>query len=154
MMSKSTSLPQLEYNYIKLHALSFFFVGMLLIADPMYSLLNGLFNGQTWILTSMTIIYVPILIYTAYLSLGLWVDDLRIKSLQDKEYYQDEFSVYVKNKAANYALSCGMLSAGFFSFVPSAYFTMINDDMARIILSSLFLGYAITALILLREENE
>jgi hypothetical protein len=155
-MNKSMSLPQREYNQLKLHALFLFLSGILLVTDPIYNVLNTLFSGQSWILSTMVMVmvYVPLMLYTIYLSFGLWVDGLRIKSLQYKKHNQDEFSVSVKNKAANCALSCGMFSAGVFSFVPSEYLTIINDDMARIILSSLFLGYAIPALFLLREDHE
>lgn len=40
------------------------------------------------------------------------------------------------------------------NFVPLEYVSMVYDDMARIILSRLFLGDAIPALIFLREDNE
>jgi len=155
-MNKPISLPQLEYNYVKLHALYILCGGMLLLSDPIFNLVNQLFTGQTWALPLMAIVYAPLLIGVIYLLFNVLRDGLtlKIKIFKNKEHYQDEFSLHIKNKASDYALGCGVVSASFFIFLPHEYVVMIYDDMARIILSSIFLGYAIPALIFLREDNE
>jgi len=155
-MNKPISLPQLEYNYIKLHALFFLCVGMLFLCDPIFNLINQLFKGKNWPLPLMAIVYAPLFVCSIYLLFNVLRDGftLTLKRLKNKKHYQDEFSLHIKNKASDYALGCGVVSASFFTFLPHEYVTIIYEDIARIILSNLFLGYAIPALIFLREDNE
>ncbi|MGB0836182.1 MAG: hypothetical protein ACPGR2_16840 [Psychrobium sp.] len=151
---KELSVAEQEFRLLKRNALFSLILGLMFLIDPFDALLE-LYTPWVEVADRVLIwIMIPSVIYIAYTSVSLWVDNWNVQGMRKITGFEDEYSQYVNNKSQSIALGSLMVIGLINYYASGELLVLLGTYFTKIIWGSVFTAYGATCLYLLREDNE